>query len=125
MSDIVGIESPTHKISHTINGSSASVGFKFGSEPMDKDLIVNIEVKEPHQPRVCVEVNEKGSCAAMVTLFPKFRFADVPAELIFVVDRSGSMGGSRIQEVISPLFFSQFSSLLSWVELVFLLFQML
>tara|TARA_R110002050_G_C8706047_1_gene495212 strand:- start:204 stop:692 length:489 start_codon:yes stop_codon:yes gene_type:complete len=64
---------------------------------MDKDVIVNIEVSQPHEPRVCFEVNEKGSLAAMVTLFPKFQFQDVRTEIVFVIDRSGSMGGSRIQ----------------------------
>jgi len=97
MSDIVSIESPTHIISRTINGRTGSVGFSNGSEQMDKDLIVNIEVSQPHEPRVCLELNEKGELAAMVTLFPQFQFRDVPCEIIFVVDQSGSMGGSRIQ----------------------------
>ena len=64
---------------------------------MKNDFIVNIEVSQPHEPRVCLELNEDGDLAAMVTLFPHFQFRDVPAELVFVVDRSGSMGGSRIQ----------------------------
>ena len=97
MSDIVSVSSPSHSISSQIHGRTASAGLTFGSEPMSKDLIVNIEVSAPHEPRVCLEVNESGDLAAMVTLFPHFQFQDVPAEIVFVVDRSGSMSGSRIK----------------------------
>ncbi len=73
------------------------MGFAFGSVAMDKDVIVNIEVSQPHEPRVCLEEHE-GSLAAMVTLFPHLQFQDVPVEIIFVIDRSGSMGGGRIKD---------------------------
>jgi len=64
---------------------------------MSKDFIVNVEVSQPHEPRVCLELNEDGDLAAMVTLFPHFQFRDIPAEVVFVVDRSGSMSGSQIK----------------------------
>uniref|UniRef100_A0A7S4NVN2 von Willebrand factor A domain-containing protein 5A n=1 Tax=Paramoeba aestuarina TaxID=180227 RepID=A0A7S4NVN2_9EUKA len=97
MSEITAISSPSHSITHQINGKTASVGLSLGSQVMTNDFIVNIEVSQPHEPRVCLEVNESGDLAAMVTLFPHFQFRDTPAELVFVVDRSGSMGGSRIR----------------------------
>ena len=103
MSDIVAINSPSHSITQQINGKTGSAALALGTQEMTKDFIVNIEVSQPHEPRVCLELNDDGDLAAMVTLFPHFQFRDVPAELVFVVDRSGSMGGSRIkhaQEVL-------------------------
>ena len=96
MSPITSIESPTHPIATNIQGNSSSVEFQFGAERMDKDVIVNVEVSEPHQPRVVLETNEEGSLAAMVSLFPHFQFANNPVELVFILDQSGSMRGDRI-----------------------------
>jgi cobalamin biosynthesis protein CobT len=53
-----------------------------------------------------VEVDEKGTKTVMVSLFPKLDLADdedVYTEMIFIVDRSGSMSGSRIQQVKDTL----------------------
>jgi von Willebrand factor A domain-containing protein 5 len=101
MSDIISITSPTHhSISKTFNGTHGSVGF---SQQLHEDFIVNIEVAKPHEPRVCLEINENGDLAAMVTLFPHIQFRDVPCEILFIVDRSGSMSGDRINHARDAL----------------------
>ena len=69
---------------------------------MDRDVIITIEVSQPHEPRVWIE-EYNGSYAAMVTLFPHIEFRDVPVEVIFVVDRSGSMCGQRIADAKESL----------------------
>ena len=43
-----------------------------------------------------VEMHAQHGPAAMVTLAPKFALDDMPSELVFLVDRSGSMAGSKI-----------------------------
>ena len=103
LSNITAIESTTHSLSTSLNGATASVGLEFGDTVMDRDLVINIATAEPHKPRVTVEDDGSSSYAAMVTLMPRFKFQDVPIEAIFVLDRSGSMGGSQIQEAQKAL----------------------
>ena len=85
------IESPSHAISSTITGNVATIGLDDGVTELTKDFVVLITYATPHEPKVVVEDNGKGSYAAMITLFPHLQFADTKCEFIFVVDRSGSM----------------------------------
>jgi len=53
-----------------------------------------------------VEVDEKGTKTVMVSLYPKLAQdddEDIYTEMIFIVDRSGSMAGSRMQQVKDTL----------------------
>jgi hypothetical protein len=66
-------------------------------------LTANIDVDRP-----CgrVEVDEKGTKTVMVSLYPKLAQdddEDIYTEMIFIVDRSGSMAGSRMQQVKDTL----------------------
>jgi hypothetical protein len=88
--------------SKSIKGTFATVKFAFGSAPVGKDVIVNIQVSQPHEPRVCIEEYD-GSTAAMVSLFPHIQLCDVPVEIIFLLDRSESMAGSKIDAVKASL----------------------
>jgi len=113
-SDIKEVSSPTHMI-QTINESPkrANVMFIKDCEAMDKDLIVNFRTRTPHQSRAILE---KGSIstisnpesasvdqAAMVTFVPQFVLNDINAEFIFVVDRSGSMEGNKMEQTRNAL----------------------
>jgi len=85
------IESPSHAISSTITGNVASIGLDRGVTELTKDFLVVVGYTNPHEPKVVLEDNGKGSYAAMVTLFPHLEFGETKCELVFVVDRSGSM----------------------------------
>ena len=53
-----------------------------------------------------MEVDEKGTKTVMVSLYPKLAQdddEDIYTEMIFIVDRSGSMAGSRMQQVKDTL----------------------
>jgi von Willebrand factor A domain-containing protein 5 len=93
---------------------------------LDRDLILYAQVAEPHQPRLIYEVplilldfvfqllidfilnfclllvkkSEAGSRALMLSLVPwcSLKAAEQKVELIFLVDRSGSMEGKGIQQ---------------------------
>ena len=85
------IESPSHAIATIITGNVASIGLDHGVTELTKDFLVLVGYTNPHEPKVVLEDNGKGSYAAMVTLFPHLEFGETKCELIFVVDRSGSM----------------------------------
>ncbi len=65
---------------------------------LDKDFVLLVRTANPHEPRVCVEIGEDGSTATMITLAPNIELDDERCELIFIVDRSGSMSGSKIAQ---------------------------
>ena len=90
---------------------------------MDRDLVLYIQVTEPHEARLIAEVRGfffamqlinfknwrtvwklkiyqkyEGSAALMLSLVPSFKLQEQKVELIFVVDRSGSMQGAGIEQ---------------------------
>ncbi|XP_063678868.1 von Willebrand factor A domain-containing protein DDB_G0292740-like [Bolinopsis microptera] len=53
--------------------------------------------------RILIEETSKGEVAAMVTLVPEFPAVDYQSEMIFLVDRSGSMMGRSIEKAKEAL----------------------
>ena len=96
------IQSVTHPIEVEQDGARASVRLAQRSAPMDRDLVILIAADGLDAPHVTVERGAKGS-AALVSVVPRFEAAAQPAEVVFLVDRSGSMGGESIEEVRNAL----------------------
>ena len=100
---ITGIQSPSHPIAVTLDGIRAVVTLAQESAALDRDVVVLIEAQRLHDPHVRVERDETGQLTAALAVRPSFAAAEAPAEVIFLVDRSGSMGGSSIAEVRNAL----------------------
>ena len=104
-SDVVSVESQTAGIGLTVTpmpGNSRVRTISLAGDVMrlEKDLIVKITTKEPHQPRCLVEHDvTNNTYAGVVTLCPQIEFDDERRELVFIVDRSGSMSGYNIAQV--------------------------
>eukprot|EP00095_Tigriopus_kingsejongensis_P011133 maker-scaffold1161_size58349-snap-gene-0.8 protein:Tk11133 transcript:maker-scaffold1161_size58349-snap-gene-0.8-mRNA-1 annotation:"hypothetical protein DAPPUDRAFT_309817" len=78
-------ENGFHRMKTTLTGSVTD---------MDRDFILLAATEKIHDPVVYVEQNPDGqSQAGMVSLVPSFALDEQKVELIFLVDRSGSMGG--------------------------------
>jgi hypothetical protein len=62
---------------------------------LTKDFILTVQASALHKPRCLASVSPtKNSVAMSLTLVPQFGIPPVPfQEYIFVIDRSGSMGG--------------------------------
>jgi Ca-activated chloride channel family protein len=101
-SPIRGLESPSHPLAIEIDGASASVRLGERTTALDRDFVLLVKLQEPHQPRAWVE-ERNGEAVAMIAFQPRFEIRESPAEVIFVVDRSGSMGGSSIAEARNAL----------------------
>lgn len=120
------VQSETHRIiverpEDVGNKFSATVKFAT-KERMDRDFLMQIRLREPHSPRVWIEQHSsssssKSDCvldvdepqnhavrpassskAVMLAFYPRFEFQQVNSEFIFLVDRSGSMGGNPIRQ---------------------------
>eukprot|EP01090_Pellita_catalonica_P001771 TRINITY_DN1150_c0_g1_i1.p1 TRINITY_DN1150_c0_g1~~TRINITY_DN1150_c0_g1_i1.p1 ORF type:complete len:326 (+),score=61.99 TRINITY_DN1150_c0_g1_i1:117-1094(+) len=109
---ITSITSSSHQIKQQIenNNNSAVVTLqttgKNDKRSKCKDFIMEIQLESPHEAFIQSETDSEGNAVAMVSLFPELNIADdedICTEIIFLVDRSGSMSGSRIQHAKAAL----------------------
>lgn len=90
---ITSVSSPSHPITMSLIGTtSAGISLSNSDPVLDKDLVVLVASKDIGNPHCTLETNPttKTKCA-MVTLVPNFNLPRVPTEIIFIIDRSGSM----------------------------------
>ena len=107
MSDVT---SPTHQLSKETRGGVIKASINEG-QPLDKDLVVVVQYKSPYEPKAIVENGEKGADkesmmsgpVVMLNFFPEFKSSKAACEFIFLVDRSGSMGGEFIKSARETL----------------------
>ena len=129
-SGITGVSCPSHAATVTLKteGDSRRACVQLEQQTVDlgDDLHLLISQLRPHEPRVWVETDETSNSppgeaaeslsppdvatanlALLVSMFPDMDALDfdndTAGEYIFVVDRSGSMSGSRMRHAISAL----------------------
>src|SRR5271170_706077 len=92
-SQITSVSSPSHPIAMTLSGAtSASVTLSNLTPSLDKDVVILVAAKDIDEPRCVVETHPSTATkCAMFTLVPKFNLPRAPTEVIFIIDRSGSM----------------------------------
>ena len=100
-SRIKDVTSPSHNICKQEGGPKFSNG-SFVEKislaggkmtEMDRDFIVLIDCADTQKPVAFVEKSQHGYAVVMVSFVPCFQIQDDPKEVIFLVDRSGSMNG--------------------------------
>ncbi|KAL5473247.1 hypothetical protein EMCRGX_G027704 [Ephydatia muelleri] len=104
------VTSPTHQLSKETRGEVIKASINEG-QPLDKDLVVVVQYKSPYEPKAIVENGEKGADkesmmsgpVVMLNFFPQFKSSIAACEFIFLVDRSGSMGGEFIKSARETL----------------------
>lgn len=100
--DIAGITSPTHDIQLVTNSSGDKITVSVCGKELKQDLVVLIQHKEMHKPKVTLEDGDRSTNdfmshpAIMFSFFPEFPCEDMKCEFVFVVDQSGSMEGVHI-----------------------------
>jgi Ca-activated chloride channel homolog len=97
------IESPSHPVRFDLDGSRARITLSHGVAAMDRDFVLLITPQEAGRPHVLVERHADGLATAAVSLVPQLPASTAPREVIFLVDRSGSMSGSSIEQVRAAL----------------------
>lgn len=96
---LTAVESPSHPISVRLAGSEAVVSLGQQDAALDRDFVLEIEAPGLDTPHALVERDDDGTEAIGVSFAPVFETTSAPAEILFLVDRSGSMGGTSIEEV--------------------------
>ncbi|KAK1780616.1 von Willebrand factor type A domain-containing protein [Copromyces sp. CBS 386.78] len=117
-SNIKSIQSPSHPISVTIGNTSsgaaagtdvslqkASATLCLGTAELAQDFILQVVATNTGNPIALLETHPDipQQRALMATLVPKFNLPSSRPEIVFVCDRSGSMGGARIEGLKSAL----------------------
>ena len=98
------IESPSHPVSVSVADHSATITLSQREVALDRDFVLSIQAAGLDAPQAWVERNPDHDAHAVAIAFaPTLGVESVPTEVIFVVDRSGSMGGSSIEEVRNAL----------------------
>lgn len=114
-SSIQSLQSPSHPIAVTLGKTSttsdevpvmhkASATLALGSAQLDDDFVLMISNKDNGTPTAFLETHPDipNQRALMVDLVPKFSLPPGRPEIIFVADRSGSMG-HQIPTLIAAL----------------------
>ncbi|CAL8104173.1 unnamed protein product [Orchesella dallaii] len=102
--DLRSIESPSHVINIQKQGifpekktwRRTLVELKGKTTDMDRDFVMILVPEAVHEPRLYVEKLDNGSTVAMVHWIPSFKSNDLKTEIIFLLDRSGSMAGTSM-----------------------------
>jgi Ca-activated chloride channel family protein len=97
------IESPSHPISVDLDDTGATVTLPQQQAALDRDLVLVVTPREATRSQLVLERTRSGKVAAAITFRPTFAAARVPADVVFLVDRSGSMQGSSIEQVRNAL----------------------
>jgi len=100
---ITAIQAPSHPMAIEMHGAQATVRLAQTDVALDRDVVLLVEAGGVHTPHVRVEKDEAGQLTAALVVRPEFDAAYAPSEVIFIVDRSGSMGGSSIAQVRNAL----------------------
>jgi Ca-activated chloride channel family protein len=97
------IESPSHPIAIAVNGGEATVTLSQREAALDQDFVLAVEAPALAAPQAWIERDDDGDDAVAIAFAPARGAEASPAEVIFLVDRSGSMAGSSIKEVRDAL----------------------
>lgn len=110
------MRSPSHPVAVSLGTTSvtpdadpamnrASATLSLGSAELDKDFILQVVAKETGNPKAILETHPTipGQRALLATLVPKFALKPERPEIVFICDRSGSMGGSKIKKLVEAL----------------------
>ena len=93
------VDSPSHPIALATEDSAMVVTLAQREVALDRDFVLNVSAPAFDRPQAWLERSDDGREAIAVAFVPKMEVAVAPAEVIFLIDRSGSMGGASIEEV--------------------------
>ena len=96
---VAGVESPTHPIRVRLADGKARVELAQEAAAMDRDLVLLLTPVAAAKPCGLLERQADGSVVAAVSFVPRLSRSGGPREVVFLVDRSGSMNGDSIEAV--------------------------
>ncbi|KAK3356608.1 von Willebrand factor type A domain-containing protein [Lasiosphaeria hispida] len=117
-SQIKSVQSPSHPIAVSVGNTSAgaasgaevsfqkaSATLSLGTAELDADFVLHVVASNTSNPIAVLESHPTilNQRALMATLVPKFNLPSSKPEIVFLCDRSGSMSGSDVQNMVTAL----------------------
>eukprot|EP01122_Echinamoeba_exundans_P011368 TRINITY_DN4497_c0_g2_i2.p1 TRINITY_DN4497_c0_g2~~TRINITY_DN4497_c0_g2_i2.p1 ORF type:complete len:779 (+),score=206.84 TRINITY_DN4497_c0_g2_i2:241-2577(+) len=105
ISQIVCESHPKAVKSEIISGDPRRGSLKMPTtpNPLVEDLEILVQLEDPSRLSAIVQKNEKGDKIAMVSFWPRLVDFEPLGEVIFLVDRSGSMQGTKMRRTIETM----------------------
>lgn len=104
---VKSLYSPTHDIDAEIDGRTASCGFELKDAVLDRDFVVYYTVSKEDVGLNLLSYRERGENGYFLMLMSPGRLGDpskvIPKDVVFVVDKSGSMKGDKIEQAKDAL----------------------
>jgi Ca-activated chloride channel family protein len=101
---VQSVNCPSHLMQVELQGDTALVTLMGETVQLDRDVVVNVKLAQPHAASAVVARDGDGCRAVMLNFFPDLKQElRSPAEFLFIVDRSGSMAGESIQQARNAL----------------------
>ena len=110
---IKSIDSPTHSLKTQFDKDKVNISFSTEKVSMDRDFIIEIEANNNLDNKILLAEDkfDKGFIALSSLILPEKKQTSENRNIIFLIDCSGSMNGTRIDQAKNALFFA-LSSLL-------------
>ena len=97
------IESPSHPIGMAVTDGRTTVTLAAEEVALDRDFVMTVAAGGLDAPCVWIEKDQTGATVVAVGYVPALPADPRPAEVVFVVDESGSMQGPSIEQVRNAL----------------------
>jgi Ca-activated chloride channel family protein len=97
------VESPSHKTRVEMHRDGAHVELTGDEGLMDRDFVLLLRPEDRLAPLAALEEGPDGQLYAVVSFWPVYDAPRDPAEIVFVVDCSGSMQGDSIEQARKTL----------------------
>ncbi len=101
-SPVRAVDSPSHPVRVELDGRRARVTLAHGAAAMDRDFVLLV-TPGGEEAAALAERGADGVVTAAVSVVPRLEGGGTNAEVVFLVDRSGSMSGSSMEQVRSAL----------------------
>lgn len=102
--DVREVSCPSHPARISLDGRHARIELAGDDVQLDRDFVAEVRLADPHEPSALVAREEDGTKIAQLHFFPDLSgLKRAPSDFVFLIDRSGSMNGSSIEQAKKAL----------------------